>query len=563
MKKLYDALIEEILTHKYTKEQLMKRKVVLCGQHKAKEIPTDIALLLHAKPSQVKKLEKYLASKPVRTGSGVTVVAIMTKPWKCPHGTCTMCPGGKGSFFGDVPQSYTGNEPATMRGMRNLWDPYLQIFNRLEQYVVLGQSPEKVELIIMGGTFIAMPARYKEDYILNTYKAMNDFSKEFYTKQGDFRILKFRKFFELPGDIHDKQRRTSLHKKMLELKQKGHDKTNIEKEKRRNETSNIKCVGLTIETRPDWGLKEHGIEMLRYGTTRIELGIQSVYDDALHRIKRGHGLAENIKSIQELKDLGFKLNYHMMPGIPGMSKKQDLQGLKELFNNPDFRPDMLKIYPLMVMPGTELEKDYHAGKFKPITTEDAAEIICEMKKDVPKYCRIMRVQRDIPTKVTVDGVKLTNFRQYIDQLMQKKKYSCQCIRCREIRGKEIKEVKEETIEYDSSGGKEYFISLVSEDNIIGFLRLRFPGQQLIKNITPTTAIIRELHVYGQAKNIGDKALKNDVQHKGFGRLLIEKAEQIARQNGKDKMIVISGVGVREYYYKLGYKLEEPYVVKTL
>jgi len=555
----FEDLIERIKQEKPDKHRLNQLKIELCTKHKLKNMPTDIQILMNAKPKDLDLLKEFLITKPTRTISGVAVIAVMSAPFACPHGRCIYCPGGPNSFFGNVPQSYTGNEPSTMRGIRNDYDSYRIVFNRLEQYVVIGQNPEKAEVIIMGGTFPSFGEEYKEDFVRNIFKAMNDFSNEFY-KNGKFDLKAFKDFFELPGEVADKERQEHIKRKVLELKEKN-KKTLIE-EKKINETSNIRCVGLTIETKPDWGLLKHGNEMLDFGTTRIELGIQTVFNDVLQKVNRGHDLATSKESIRILKDLGFKLNFHMMPGLPDVTYEQDLESLRTLFTNPDFTPDMLKIYPTLVMPKTPLEELYKQGKFTPMKTDEAAKLIVEAHKFIPRYCRVMRIQRDIPTKVTTDGVDKTNLRQYVDILAKEKGVVFQDIRSREIKGKAITGNPQfEIIEYESSKGKDFFISLKDDaDKLLGFCRLRFVSQSLRPEITLKSAIIRELHVYGVATGIG---LDGDVQHKGFGKKLMLKAEEIALEHKKDKVLVISGVGVKEYYKKLGYQDDGPYVSKVL
>jgi elongator complex protein 3 len=551
-------LVESIKKKKPDLDELSRIKIRLSRKYHIKNIPTNIEIMLKCNDKDRAFLKKYLITKPTRTISGVAVVAIMTKPMKCPHGKCAMCPGGVDSFFGDVPQSYTGKEPATRRAIRNHYDPYMQIFNRLEHYVLLGQAPDKVELIFMGGTFPSFPKRYQLDFTKFAFKALNDFSREFY-KDGELAIERFKDFFELPGEVNAPERTAHIHKKILKLK--NEKKTTLEKEQKRNEKAKIKCIGLTIETRPDYGKLKEGNEMLRLGATRVELGVQSVYDSALKNIERGHSVEDSVESIRILKDLGFKLNFHYMLGMPGVSKEKDVAGLKKLFSDCDFRPDMLKIYPLMVLRGTKIYDKYKKGEFTALTTKQAAEIVIALKRMIPRYVRIMRVQRDIPTFMTEAGVDMTNLRQYVHEIMKKKNIDCNCIRCREIKGEEIKgRIDEEIIEYAASKGNEFFISLTNNDKIIGFCRLRFPSRQLRKEITKDSAMIRELHVYGSAVSVGKKGA---VQHKGFGKRLLKKAEMIAKSYGKRKMLIISGVGVRDYYKKFGYNLEGPYMVKKI
>ncbi len=553
----FQKLIEAIKTGTVDKKDIHKLKTTLAKEYKIKQIPTNIEILMNAKEEDLEILKKYLASKATRTLSGVTPVAVMTMPNFCPHGKCTMCPGGPGSFFGDVPMSYTGHEPATMRGMRAGYDSYIQVFNRLEQYILMGHSVDKIDLIIMGGTFPATPKEYQENFVVDCFMAMNDFSETFF-KKGVIDIVKFKQFFELPHNVDDKKRGERIQKKILILKKKS----TLEQEHKRNETAKIRCIGLTIETKPDWGLVEQGNELLRLGCTRIELGVQTLHDDVLKKINRGHTLKETKDSIRTLKDLGFKLNFHFMIGLPLMTRERDISALKELFENTDYRPDMLKIYPCMVSKGTGLFNQMERGEYKPITTEEAVDRIVEGERYVKRYCRIMRVQRDIPPKFMMGGVDKSNLRQYVDESAKKKKVKCECIRCREAgRISSNDEIIYHTIAYDASNGKEFFISADTQnDSIVGFARMRYPSQSLRKEITDSTALIRELHVYGTSVPIGEEGT---LQHKGIGKKLMNLAEEQAKKDGKTKIVVISGVGVREYYRKIGYSVEGPYMIKMI
>lgn len=560
MQSFYAEIIELLKRDAMHKIVLQHVKVDLAKKHGLNRIPSDAEILLHADAKDLAKLSS-LITKPVRTIAGVAPLAIMTKPGNCPHGRCMYCPGGIKSVFGDVPQSYTGHEPATLRGKRNLYDAYLQVFNRLEQYTVLGHSMDKVEVIVMGGTFPGAPLQYQDEFICDTFKALNDFGDLFLGDAG-VNIERFREFFELPGNFRDKERQQRIHAKLLELKTKN--KTFLEAEKERNETARVRCVGLTIETKPDCAKLKHANIMLDQGCTRVELGIQSVYEDVVKKIHRGHTVKDTMESMQILKDLGFKINAHYMPGLPLTDRARDLAGMKLLFESSDFRPDMLKIYPCMVSKGTGLYAEYLDGKFNPLLTEEAASLIAEWKPFVPTYCRIQRVQRDVPTKYWAAGVGLTNLRQYIHEKLKPK---CRCIRCREPRGRfvDYDSVNILTQEYAASGGTEVFISAedTKNDLILGFCRLRIPGQCLRPEITQRTAVIRELHVYGAAVGIGERTAGN-IQHRGYGRQLLQLAEMTAQERfGKNKIVVISGVGVREYYRKLGYANDGPYVSKNL
>lgn len=539
MDPLYKELYEEIEKKNIkTIDEVLKLRRQLCRKYKPKVFPSIIHILMNANKEKFEKL-KFLVMKPMRTQSGVTPIAIMSMPSNCPHGTCIMCPGGLGSYFGDVPQSYTGAEPSTMRSIRNNYDPYLTVFNRLEQFYLLNQSCEKAELIIQGGTFPAFPEKYQNEFIMYALKAMNDF---------DFTFDEFKEFFELPGDMTG-ERTKRVQAKILAKK----GTSTLKEEQKRNETSKIRCVGLTIETKPDWSKETHAKLMLEQGCTRVELGVQTTDNKVLELTNRGHTVEDTKEAFRILKDLGFKVHAHMMLGLP--EDKNDLMAIFE----EEFRPDMLKIYPCMVMPGTELEKMYKRGEFTPIRTEEVIKLLADFKPKVPEYVRIMRIQRDIPTKQTIDGVDKTNLRQLLKEYMDKRNLHCNCIRCNEIKSK-ITHPELQVLEYTASQGKEFFISLMQEKEIIGFCRLRFPSQILRKEITKDSGIIRELHVYGNAV---DLEKSGEVQHKGFGKMLLKKAEDICKENGKKKLLVISGIGVREYYRKLGYSYDGPYMSKML
>lgn len=529
----------------------------LAKKYKLAKVPTDIDIYLHAPAADAHYFKSILLTKPVRSISGVTPVAVMSKPYPCPHGRCTFCPGGPGSVFGDVPQSYTGKEPATMRGIRAGYDPYMQVFNRLEQYIVTGHAPEKCDVIIMGGTFPSYPRDYQEDFALHVFKAMNDFSALFFP-QGVFDFSAFREFFLLPGDVHDALRTKAVQERIMQCKR---GITTLKAEQERNEEAAIRCIGMTIETKPDWGSADIGNWLLHLGCTRVELGIQSVYDEPLALTNRGHTTTDSMRAMKELRDLGFKLNGHYMLGLPGVTKEMEEKGLHELFDNPAYRPDMLKLYPCMVMPGTALFAQWTAGRYMPLSTEQAAEMIAHFKPSIPEYCRIMRVQRDIPTYRTTAGVDRTNLRQYIEHVLQRERLRCRCIRCREVgHRRDLSGAEIVMRSYEAGGGMEHFISAEAQDTLLGFCRVRFPSTQLRDEITTETALIRELHVYGHALGLGQQG---DVQHKGWGKELLKKAEELALSKGKKKIVVISGVGVRRYYQKLGYSREGPYMVKQM
>lgn len=543
-----------------------KIKHELARKHGLSQVPKNAEILAALPVKKREKIESILKSKPVRTISGVAPLAIMAAPIACPpQAQCTYCPGGPGSIFGNTPKSYTDGAPAVKRAIRNKYDPYLQVFNRLEHYILLNHNPSKVELIIMGGTFPNFPKSYRDEFIKYAFKALNDFSDMFYDND-ELNEKKFKEFFMLPSKLDSKEREKILLEKTFKLK----NETTLEEEQRKNEDKKIRCIALVIETRPDCSLKSEIDEMLRIGTTRVELGVQSLRDEVLNKIKRGHSVDKTIEATQLLKDSFLKITYHMMLGLPLTNKEQDVHAYKELFTNPDFKPDSLKIYPCLVMAGTPLYEDFKKGEFKPINTEDATERIIEIKKEIPEYCRIMRIQRDIPTYMTEAGVDKTNLRQLIHQRLIKAKQECRCIRCREPKDREVSldHVKTKIDKYSASNGTEVFISKedTKNDILLGYARLRIPYKPFRKEITSKTAGIRELHVFGTSLDLKNKPTKgSEVQHRGYGKELMLEAEKIAREDyDKNKMVVISGIGVREYYQKqLDYVKEGPYVSKKI
>jgi len=467
-------------------------------------------------------LTKYFKGirKPTRLVSGVTVVALMTHPYPCPHGRCIYCPGG---ISEGTPQSYIDRSPVVMRARSVNYDPYLQVRERVKQYIMMGHTPSKVELIIMGGTFPAMPLDYQEWVITQALEALNRFPKD-----------KPKRWISLEGAI------------------------------RRNERAKIRCVGLTIETRPDWSKEKHVDIFLYLTATRIELGVQSIYDDVLAKVKRGHSVKDVIEATRILKDAGYKVAYHIMPGLPGSSIDRDYEMFVELFTNPDYRPDMLKIYPTLVMPGTELYNMWKGGKYKPYSLDELVELIAKVKSIVPPYVRIIRIQRDVPVDAVAAGLKIGNLREVVKEYMERRGIKCRCIRCREagryllnrgelpLDGK----LKLNKICYEASRGIEVFLSVENPylDVLFGFLRLRIPSDTAHRReVDERTAIVRELHVYSPQVPVGEK---HEVwwQHKGLGKGLLKEAERIALEEyDRNKILVISGIGVRSYYRKLGYR----------
>jgi elongator complex protein 3 len=469
-----------------------------------------------------------LIKKPVRMLSGVTIVSTMTHPHRCPHGKCIFCPGG---VEYNTPQSYYGNEPTLMRAIENNYDPFYQVHSRLKQYEANGHIPSKVELIIMGGTFLATPIDYQEWFVTQALEAMNVYPS---TKKRGFVYL--------------------------------------EDAQLRNETANVRCVGMTVETKPDWGKEEQADQMLRLGVTKVELGVQTVYDDLLKKSNRGHTVKDSIESTRILKDAGFKVVYHIMLGLPGSDPDKDLEGFKRLFSDPDFMPDMLKIYPTLVVETAPLAELWKRGLYRPYDTETLIELISEMYRYIPPWVRVMRVQRDIPANIILDGNKKGNLRELVEKRAKEKGIEIKEIRSREVgirwlhTGKLPEgEPKLKKIKYEASRGVEFFLSYEYDDGtLIGYLRLRYPSELAHrKEINSKTTIVRELHIYGPETPVG---LWDDFsfQHKGYGSRLLEEAERISVEEFDAKRIlVLSGIGAREYYRKKGYYNLYPYVAKDL
>ena len=465
------------------------------------------------------KFEKLLLSRAIRTESGVAVVAVLTKSYPCP-GKCIYCPSEK-----DMPKSYLSNEPAVMRAIDADFDPYRQVQNRLRSLELNGHATDKIELIVMGGTFSYLPSYYQKYFIWQCFKACNEFERK---------IKKQKAKIKTKGELLNKY---------------------LSKEQKKNEKAKHRIIGLTLETRPDFITEKEIKNFRNLGCTRVELGVQSIFDDILKKNKRGHSVTETICATKLLKDAGFKINYHIMPGLPGSSPKHDFKMFKELFSNPNFQPDMLKIYPTVVLRNSQLFKLWKNNSYKPLSDNKFEKFVLKIKNEViPPYVRIARLVRDVPTSSIIAGPTVSNLRQIIIP-----ESHCPCIRCREVRsGYEIKEkIVLNRIDYPASDGYEIFLQYISPDKkkLFALLRLRITSEK--------KAIIREVHTYGKMEKINQKN-KKSPQHIGLGKKLVAEAEKIAKKEFKiDNISVISGIGVRYYYRKLGYKLKDTYMVKYI
>ena len=509
-----------------TKEDVNQIKIQTAAIYNLKNIPSNSELIRCLQPNEKRRLLPLLRRKTVRTISGVTVVAVMTKPWPCPKTSpCAYCPGGPP--YG-VPQSYTGHEPAAMRGIQSSFDPYEQVKNRIAQLEAIGHRVDKAEIIVMGGTFPAMPLDYQEYFVQRCLDA-----------------------------ITRKKSRS------------------LEEAEKLAEKSRIRNVGITVETRPDWAKKERIDHMLAMGVTRVELGVQNIYDDIYELVDRGHGVKDVIEATRALKDAGLKVAYHLMPGLPGSNFKRDVEAFQKIFTDSGFKPDMIKIYPCLVIKGTKAYEWWKKGEYLPYTTEQAVQLILEVKKMIPPWCRIMRVQRDIPAFLIEAGVNRSNLRQLVLEKLREQNMRCRCIRCREVGHRwltdKIKPNPENitilTMKEKASEGEDVFISVEdpANDVLIGYLRLRIPSENAHRPeiYSEKASIVRDLHVYGPLVPVG-RHMAKAWQHKGYGGILLSEAERVSREDyDRRKIVVISALGTKQYYKRFGYDYDGPYVSKLL
>eukprot|EP01100_Stratorugosa_tubuloviscum_P007605 TRINITY_DN3149_c0_g1_i1.p1 TRINITY_DN3149_c0_g1~~TRINITY_DN3149_c0_g1_i1.p1 ORF type:complete len:550 (+),score=248.71 TRINITY_DN3149_c0_g1_i1:88-1737(+) len=525
---IIQALIQ---AHKEGKDvNLTKVKTETARRNNLPIQPKTIDIIAAIPEEYRRDLIPKLKAKPIRTASGIAVVAVMSKPHRCPHialtgNICVYCPGGPDSDFEYSTQSYTGYEPTSMRAIRARYNPYLQTRNRVDQLKRLGHTVDKVEFIIMGGTFMSLPADYRDYFVRNLHDALS-----------------------------------------------GHTSSNVNESISYSEQSITKCIGITIETRPDYCLKPHLGQMLDYGCTRLEIGVQSIYEDVARDTNRGHTVKAVVECFHLAKDAGFKVVSHLMPDLPNVGMERDVEGFKEFFENPAFRSDGLKIYPTLVIRGTGLYELWKAGKYKNYHPDALVDLIAKMLALIPPWVRIYRIQRDIPMPLVTSGVEYGNLRQLCLARMKDLGLKCRDVRTREVGIQDIHhKIKPDQVElirrdYVANGGWETFLSYEDpkQDILIGLLRLRKCSSASFRpELKENCSIVRELHVYGSVVPVRCRdPLK--FQHQGFGTLLMEEAERIAiEEHGSVKIAVISGVGTRHYYRKLGYELEGPYMVKHL
>lgn len=476
-------------------------------------------LLKDKKIRRSKTVELLLRTSPIRSLSGIVNVSVLTKEYPCP-GKCIYCPKEKG-----LPKSYLSGEPAVERAKSLNYHPYKQTKERITMLEDQGHPVDKIDLRIIGGTWSFYPKQYQTWFVKECFDACNN-----------------------------KKSKTLLKAQKL------------------NEKSKHRVIGLSIETRPDFIDKEEIKRLRKLGVTKVEIGVQSIDDKILKLNKRGHKVEETIKATQLLKDAGFKVSYQMMLNLLGTTPRKDLKQFQELFKNPNFKPDLLKIYPCALLKSTPLYKYYLKKKYKPYSLKQLSETIKKIKKITPYYVRIERIIRDIPAQKIVTGAtKVSNLRQIIQKEMKEEGWQCKCIRCREVKDKFNKKEKLYFFRenYDSSKGKGILLTFENKDRskLFSLLRLRIPSFYFQKTkhfikVLQDSSIIRELHTYGQLTSISKKG--SSSQHKGLGKRLIKEAERITRKEfNLKKIAVISGIGVRGYYRKRNYKLEENYMIKNL
>jgi elongator complex protein 3 len=461
---------------------------------------------------------KVLRKRSVRSLSGIASITVITKAYPCP-GKCIFCPTEP-----EMPKSYLSNEPAIMRAILNNFDSYKQTLNRLNSLRKTGHKTNKIDVIVSGGTFSFYPHRYQTDFTRGIFNALN-----------------------------------------------GKKSRSLEEAQQLNETAENRCIGLSFETRPDHITEEELRRLRRLGCTKIEIGVQSLNDKVLEINKRGHGIAETKRALQLIRDAAYKVNCHMMPNLYGSNPETDYEDMVELFRNPSYRPDWLKIYPTMVVPWSQLEGIWRKGLHIPYTDEELVDLLVKVKQIIPEYTRITRLYRDIPATTITAGSKISNLRQLVQSRMKELDVRCRCIRCREIKDEKVKfsDLTLNVREMEASEGQEFFITFddVKRDRLSSLLRLRFSsyslkGRKHFMRELEGAALVREVHTYGEQVEISSRE-KAASQHIGLGRRMMMKAEEIALKNGYKKIAVISGIGVREYYRKLGYSLEGTYMVKKL
>lgn len=527
----------------HKEHEKMKRKFASATHDKETIQNRDLIAVAKEKFGEVpEKLQKLLLKRAVRTVSGVSPIGILTKPYACP-GRCVYCPTED-----RMPKSYMSNQPAAARALRNNFHPFRQVDNRITALEDSGHPVSKLEVIVMGGTWSFLPHKYQSWYVKKIFDGANGNPTSGKTLKESQTV---------------------------------------------NETADKRVIGLTLETRPDFITERELIRMRKYGCTRIEIGVQTLHDHISKLTKRGHGRAHVFRAMKLMKDFGFKICWHLMPGLPGSNPELDLEMMKETFENEDCRPDFIKIYPCVVLETAELKEWWEDGRYTPYHDDDIVKLLVKFQTFVPEYVRIMRLMRDIPVSNILDGAKFSNLRQILTDQPKKLRevvgdefydehnldevgFRPRDIRTREVGFKDLAKnpdlIKTPPVltrrDYKANGGDEVFLSFESEDKetLFALLRLRKPSGQKFSefgSVLHNAALIREVHSYGGEISVGD-AEEGLGQHRGLGKRLIAEAERIASEEwGMKKITIIAGVGTREYYRKWGYELKSTYMTKKL
>lgn len=519
-----------------SRRQLRALKTRVAAQTRTPLVPNDRLLaryrleVAEGRRRPDRRVEEALRLNAIRSQSGVATVTVITEPYACP-GRCVYCP-----TEARAPKSYLTNEPAVMRALRSDYDPFRQVAGRLQALEETGHPTDKVELIIKGGTWSFYPARYQGWFVQRCLDAAN-----------------------------------------------ASESQTLEDAQQRNETATHRIIGLTIETRPDYVEAQEIRRLRELGVTRVELGAQILDDRILELIVRDHGTAEIRQATRLLRQAGFKIAYHLMPNLPEAQPDDDLRSFRLLFEDPAYRPDTLKLYPCVVVKSAELYQWWREGRYHPYDDETLVELLIAMKQLTPPWVRIERVIRDIPSTSIEAGCRVTNLREEVQRRMAACGLRCRCLRCRQVRDDAGGAWRLMRRDYDAAEGRECFLSFEdpATDRVAAFLRLRMPPPIRLRSgrrpeqsrrtprassgwsVLDGAALIRELHTYGRHVALHDRR-DDAAQHQGFGRRLIAEAERIAREEGGlTRMAVIAGVGVREYYRRLGYELDDTYMVKDV
>jgi elongator complex protein 3 len=535
-------------------------------------------------------INERLRRKPVRTSSGVTPVTVLTKPFPCP-GKCIFCPNDV-----RMPKSYLSDEPGAQRAEQNSFDPYLQTYSRLETYYNIGHPTDKIEIIVLGGTWSFYPESYQIWFIKRIFDAMHDFgngidrteevsqallqASQLHPQNNLTNVTVYgldldKSYNQVVQDVyHDEMVRSKQIARSIKVGERERSPIDeyatweeLEAAHRYNETAPCRSVGLVVETRPDHIDEAEVLRIRRLGCTKVQIGFQSLNDDVLEANKRGHNVLATRRAVKLLRKAGFKIHAHWMPNLYGSSPELDILDYKKLFGEDDFRPDELKVYPCSLIESAELMQNYQNGTWRPYTEEELLEVLVASFTNTPEYCRLTRVIRDIPGTDIVVGNQKTNFRQIVENTLAERGLSSPDIRAREIRHQKVTmdDLRLDEIIYHANGFEEHFLQFITEDRkIAGFLRLSLPTADVepLTEELRDTAMIREIHVYGQAVDIGDSQ-EGHAQHLGLGTQLINRAVEIAQANGFERMAVISAIGTREYYRKRGFDDGELYQIRSL